>query len=148
MVLPRADGSFDEDGFSSVLSDNTKLVAFTGQSNGNGVRLPVSSIAKQAKRVGAVTLLDVAQFAVHEPLDVQTTGVDFAVLSAHQLYGPSGVGALHGREELLDTMPPFLSGGAMIGSVDTESTTYNSLPYKFEAGTPNTEGMIAFAKVL
>ena len=148
VVMPRSDGSFDDAVLLSVLSDRTKLIAFTGLSNATGVRLPVSAIVKQAKRVGAVTVLDAAQCAVHEPVDVQALGVDFAVISAHKLYGPSGVGVLYGREELLDSMPPFLSGGDMIRSVDIECTTFNSLPHKFEAGTPNIEGVIAFGRAL
>lgn len=147
-AYPHPDGSFDEGCLQNVISSNTKLIAFTGLSNAIGFRLPIEKMLAIAKSVGAVTLIDAAQLAVHEALDVQALDVDFLALSSHKLYGPSGVGVLYAKEKLLESMPPFLSGGDMIRSVSVEGTTFSDLPHKFEAGTQNIEGVIGFGAAL
>jgi len=105
-------------------------------SNVMGTILPVEDIVRRAHTVGAKVLLDGCQSVTHIPVDVQALGCDFYVFSGHKLYGPSGIGVLYGREELLDAMPPFMGGGDMISSVTFEKSTWAKLPHKFEAGTP------------
>ena len=122
--------------FRSKLSDKTKIVALTHLANGLGVKVPIEEYAKEAHKVGAVVVVDGAQSVPHVKIDVQSLGADFFVFSGHKLYGPTGIGVLWGKEELLEQMPPFLSGGDMINSVAIEGTTFQDLPAKFEAGTP------------
>lgn len=136
-VVPiRADGSLNMEVFRSLLSKKTKLVGCIHVSNVLGTINPVAEIIHAAKSVGAVTVIDGCQAAPHIPVDVQALGADFYTFSAHKMYGPSGVGILYGREELLAEMPPFQGGGEMINSVSFEETTFKAPPYRFEAGTP------------
>lgn len=132
------------DDFKNLLGPKTKLVAVNHASNALGTINPVKEIVEAAHRVGAVVLIDGAQSAVHLDIDVQDMDCDFFVLSSHKMYGPTGVGVLYGKEKLLEAMPPFQGGGEMIKEVTFEKTTYNDLPYKYEAGTPNIADIIAF----
>ncbi|HUH00796.1 MAG TPA: cysteine desulfurase [Kofleriaceae bacterium] len=124
------------------LSARTRIVAIAHISNALGTVLPVAEIARLAHDRGAVVVIDGAQAAPHVAIDVQALGVDFYTLSGHKLYGPTGIGVLWGRRELLDAMDPYQGGGDMIRSVTFEQTTYNTVPHKFEAGTPNIAGVI------
>ena len=134
--------------FERLLSARTKIVAVAHVSNALGTVNPVRRMAELAHAQGAVILVDGAQAAPHLAVDVKALDVDFYVLSAHKIYGPSGVGVLYGRQALLEAMPPWQGGGDMILSVTFEKTTYNELPYKFEAGTPNIAGVIAFGAAI
>jgi cysteine desulfurase/selenocysteine lyase len=133
-------GALRMDQFGRLLGPKTKIVAAVHLSNALGTINPVADVVKLAKAAGATVLIDGAQAAYHMPVDVATLGVDFYVVTGHKLYGPTGIGVLYGREAVLDAMPPFLGGGDMIASVTFEKTTWNELPYKFEAGTPNIAG--------
>jgi len=119
-----------------TITERVKVVAFVHQSNALGTINPVSRLVARAKQVGALTVLDASQSVPHLPVDVQELGVDFLAFTGHKLYGPSGVGVLWGRYELLAEMPPFLGGGEMIETVDMSGTTYAAPPHRFEAGTP------------
>ncbi len=130
------DGELIMSEFEDLLGPKTKLVALAHMSNVMGTILPVEDIVRLAHAVGAKVLLDGCQSVTHIPVDVQALGCDFYVFSGHKLYGPSGIGVLYGREELLDAMPPFMGGGDMISSVTFEKSTWAKLPHKFEAGTP------------
>jgi cysteine desulfurase/selenocysteine lyase len=134
--------------FERLLSARTKIVAVAHVSNALGTVNPVRRMAELAHAKGAVILVDGAQAAPHLAVDVKALDVDFYVLSAHKIYGPSGVGVLYGRQALLEAMPPWQGGGDMILSVTFEKTTYNELPYKFEAGTPNIAGVIGFGAAI
>lgn len=123
------------DHYGSLLSPRTRIVALSHVSNALGTILPVEAMAAMAKAVGATVVVDGAQAVPHMPVDVQAMGADFYAFSGHKLYGPTGVGALWGRREILEEMPPWQGGGSMIKHVDFESSTWNDLPYKFEAGT-------------
>jgi len=142
------DGELIEQDIEALIDDNTLLVAFTHISNSLGTVNPVEKIMSKAKEVGALTLIDGAQAVSHLPIDVQELGCDFYCFSAHKLYGPTGVGVLYGRSEVLDLMNPFHGGGDMIKSVSFEKTTYADLPSKFEAGTPNIAGAIGLDKAI
>ena len=137
---------FDE--FQKLLSPRTKLVAVAHVSNALGTVLPVKRIIDAAHAHGAVVLIDGAQAVPHTAVDVRALGCDFYTFSSHKIYGPTGVGVLYGREELLEAMPPWQGGGDMILSVSFEKTTYNELPYKFEAGTPNISGAVGMAAAM
>jgi cysteine desulfurase/selenocysteine lyase len=117
-------------------------------SNALGTVLPVKRIIEAAHEVGAVVLIDGAQAVPHSIVDVRALGADFYVFSGHKLYGPTGIGVLYGREELLAAMPPWQGGGDMILTVSFEKTTYNELPWKFEAGTPNISGAVGLAAAM
>ncbi len=130
-----ADGRFDLDQFDKLLSRRTKMVAVTAMSNVLGTLPPVGEIVRRAHAVGAKVLIDAAQSAPHAPIDVQAWDADFAVFSGHKLYGPTGIGVLYGKLELLDEMGPFLGGGNMIDEVFDDHSTYKRPPFKFEAGT-------------
>ena len=130
------DGQLATDGLDSVITDKTKLVAVCAVSNVLGTINPVREIVDKAHFAGAPVLVDAAQSIPHSEVDVQSLGADFVVFSAHKMLGPSGVGVLYGREELLDAMPPFLGGGSMIRRVKIDSFEPADLPAKFEAGTP------------
>jgi cysteine desulfurase/selenocysteine lyase len=134
--------------YERLLSSKTKLVSLVHVSNALGTINPVKQVIEAAHNVGAVVLIDGAQSTVHLDINVQAMDCDFFVFSAHKLYGPTGVGVLYGKEELLASMPPFLGGGEMIKEVTFEKTTYNDLPYKYEAGTPNIADVIAFKAAL
>ncbi|MFT7409881.1 MAG: cysteine desulfurase/selenocysteine lyase [Oleispira sp.] len=139
------DGTLDYDGYLKLLSDKTKFVAVVHVSNALGTVNPVDDIIREAQKVGAKTLLDGAQAIAHWDIDVQALDCDFYVFSGHKLFGPTGLGVLYGKEALLNAMPPYQGGGEMILHVSFEKTTYNVLPYKFEAGTPNIAGAIGMA---
>jgi cysteine desulfurase/selenocysteine lyase len=124
------------------------LVAIVHASNALGVINPVEEIIKAAHKVGALVLVDGAQSSVHLDIDVQALDCDFYAFSAHKLYGPTGVGILYGKKQILEDMPPFMGGGEMIKEVSFEHTSYNELPYKFEAGTPNIADTVAFKTAL
>ncbi|HCP01572.1 MAG TPA: cysteine desulfurase, partial [Rhodospirillaceae bacterium] len=130
------DGELIMSDFEEILGPNTKLVTVSHMSNVMGTVLPVEELIQRAHAVGAKVLLDGCQSVTHIPVDVQALGCDFYVFSGHKLYGPSGIGVLYGREELLDSMPPFMGGGDMISSVTFAKSTWANLPHKFEAGTP------------
>ncbi len=136
------DGSLNEQSLNTVITEKTKLVAFSGCSNILGTFLPIEKIIARAKSVGAKTLVDAAQLISQKKIDVQKLDVDFLVFSAHKLFGPFGFGVLYGKKEILDQMPPYQYGGSMISEVNFDRTTYNTLPFKFEAGTPHVEGAI------
>ncbi|MDT0260700.1 cysteine desulfurase [Jatrophihabitans lederbergiae] len=131
-----ADGRLVEAAIEERIDEHTKVVSFVHQSNALGTVNPVARIVARAKAVGALTILDAAQSAPHRPLDVQALGVDFVGFTGHKLYGPTGVGVLWGRYELLAELPPFMGGGEMIETVDMTGTTYALPPHRFEAGTP------------
>ena len=119
-----------------MITERTKVVSFVHQSNALGTVNPVQRIVARAKAVGALTVVDAAQSAPHRPLDVQALGADFVAFTGHKLYGPTGVGVLWGRYDLLAELPPFLGGGEMIETVDMTGTTFAAPPHRFEAGTP------------
>jgi cysteine desulfurase/selenocysteine lyase len=137
---------FDE--FLKLLSPRTKLVAVAHVSNALGTVLPVKRIIDAAHAQGAVVLVDGAQAVPHSLVDVRALGCDFYSFSSHKIYGPTGIGVLYGRQELLEAMPPWQGGGDMILSVSFEKTTYNELPWKFEAGTPNISGAVGMAAAM
>ena len=137
------DGSFQFDAFEKMLSDRTKLVSIVHASNALGVINPVKQVIKAAHKVGALVLVDGAQSTVHLDIDVQDLDADFFAFSGHKVYGPTGVGVLYGKKDILNAMPPFQGGGEMIKEVSFAGTTYNELPYKYEAGTPNIADTIA-----
>ncbi len=142
-VVPIDDrGALDLDAFGRLLGERTKMVAITQLSNALGTVTPIAEIVRAAHEVGAVVLVDGAQAAYHLPVHVQALGADFYVATGHKLYGPTGIGVLYGREALLEAMPPYQGGGDMIASVTFEKSTWNALPYKFEAGTPHIEGAV------
>ncbi|SIO01328.1 cysteine desulfurase / selenocysteine lyase [Sulfurivirga caldicuralii] len=146
-VLPINDvGELQLDALDALLSERTRLVAITHMSNALGTINPVKAIVDKAHAAGAKVLLDGAQAVPHMPVNVQTLECDFYVLSGHKMYGPTGIGVLYAREELLEKMPPYQGGGDMIYSVTFEKTEYNVLPYKFEAGTPHIAGAIGLAE--
>lgn len=138
----------DVEAFEKLLSKRTKLVSISHVSNAIGVVNPVKQVINLAHAAGAVVLVDGAQAVAHLPVDVVDLDCDFYVFSAHKLYGPTGIGVLFGKTFLLESMPPYQGGGNMISTVAFEKTTYNKLPYKFEAGTPNIAGVIGFAEAV
>ena len=137
-----AQGEVHLEAIVSLMNARTKILACAHVSNALGTILPVRRIVAAAKARGIVTLIDGAQAIAHMPVDVQDLGCDFYAFSSHKMYGPTGVGVLYGREQLLDRMPPWQGGGEMILKVTFAGTTYNALPNKFEAGTPNISGGI------
>jgi len=134
--------------YEKLLNPRTRMVAVTHVSNALGTINPVKQIIDMAHAVGAVTLIDGAQAAPHMKVDLQALDADFYTFSGHKVFGPTGIGVLYGKAALLNAMPPYQGGGDMILTVTFEKTTYNDLPYKFEAGTPNIEGVIALAAAL
>ncbi|HAF34426.1 MAG TPA: cysteine desulfurase CsdA [Sphingobacterium sp.] len=148
-VIPMNDkGELDMDAYSNLFNEKTKLVAVTYVSNSLGTINPVRKMISIAQGHGAVVLVDAAQAVQHIQIDVQKLDVDFLVFSGHKKYGPTGVGVLYGKEELLNAMPPYQGGGDMIKEVTFEKTTYNELPFKFEAGTPNIEAGICLNEAI
>lgn len=141
-------GELDLEAFSRLFSDRTKLVAVTQMSNVLGVINPVEEIVRIAHQHGIPVLIDGAQAVAHQPIDVQALDADFYAFSGHKVYGPTGIGILYGKAEWLDRLPPYQGGGEMIQNVTFEHTTFNELPYKFEAGTPDYIGSTALAEVL
>ena len=134
------DGSVDLNKVEPLIGSRTKVVAMTQVSNVLGRENPIRQVAELAHRAGAVMVVDGAQSTPHMPVDVQALGADFLAFSGHKVYGPMGIGVLYGRKELLEKMPPFLTGGEMIESVTREGAVYAELPHKFEAGTVNAAG--------
>ncbi|MDX5335432.1 MAG: aminotransferase class V-fold PLP-dependent enzyme, partial [Marinobacter sp.] len=130
------EGELDLDSFNSLLNERTRVLALTHVSNVLGTVNPVAPLIEQAKKQGVITLIDGAQAVPHFKPDVQALGCDFYVFSSHKLFGPTGIGVLYGRAELLEEMPPYQGGGEMIERVSFERTTRNVRPYQFEAGTP------------
>ncbi len=148
-VAPITDeGELIVDEFLALLNERTKIVAVAHMSNALGTINPVRHIIESAHAVGAVVLIDGAQSISHLPIDVRELDVDFFAFSGHKIYAPTGIGVLYGRRELLESMPPWQGGGDMIRSVTFEKTTYNDLPWKFEAGTPDISGVIGLAAAL
>jgi len=137
-------GELDLGAFKKLLSSKTKIVSVNHASNSLGTINPIKEIIDHAHEAGAVVLIDGAQAGAHLEIDVQALNCDFYCLSAHKMYGPTGVGILYGKKELLEKMPPYQGGGEMIKEVTYQKTTYNDLPYKFEAGTPNIADVVAF----
>ena len=135
-------GQIDLAALDDLLDERVKLVSVAHVSNSLGTVNPVEQLIERAHAVGARVLIDGAQAAAHWPLDMQALDCDFYSFSAHKMYGPTGIGALYGKRELLETMPPFMGGGEMIETVSFAGTTYNALPYKFEPGTPNIAGAV------
>lgn len=148
-VIPVTDlGELDMDAFKALLTAKTKLVSITHVSNVLGTVNPVSEIISLAHWHGIPVAIDGAQAVPHIKVNVKELGADFYALSGHKIYGPTGIGVLYGRKELLEKMPPYQGGGEMIKKVTFEGTTYNELPYKFEAGTPDYVGSIALGTAL
>jgi cysteine desulfurase/selenocysteine lyase len=131
------DGSLDLDAYRNAFNDRTRIAAFCHVSNVLGTVNPVKEMVEIAHSHGVVTVVDGAQSVAHQHIDVQDLGVDFFAFSSHKMYGPTGIGILYGRRELLEKMPPYQGGGEMIGHVSFKGTTWADLPYKFEAGTPD-----------
>ncbi len=145
-VIPvRDDGSLDLEAYTNLLGERTRLVAVSHVSNALGVINPLEKMIPLAKAVGATVLVDGAQAVAHMPLDVQTLGCDFYVFSGHKLFGPTGIGVLWGRLDLLQKMPPWQGGGDMIETVSFDGSTWAAPPARFEAGTPNIAGAIGLA---
>ena len=142
------DGELLLDEFEGMLNDRTKLVSVVHQSNALGTINPVRTIVELAHAKGVPVMLDAAQSVPHMPIDVQELGADFLTFSGHKLYGPTGIGVLWGRADLLNAMPPYQSGGEMIRSVTYEETIFNVLPAKFEAGTPDIAGAIGLGAAI
>ena len=142
------DGSFNFDEFKNMLSGKTKLVALSGMSNVLGTILPLKKIISASHKVGAKVLVDACQLAVHQKIDVQDLDCDFLAFSGHKTYGPTGIGVLYGKYDILDTMPPYQYGGDMVNIVTYQSTTYDVPPARFEAGTPAIVQAIGLAKAL
>ena len=141
-VPVRDDGTLALDQLASLLTPEVKLFAFTHVSNSLGTINPVAELCQKARAIGALTLVDAAQSAGHLPVNVQELGCDFLVFSGHKMCGPTGIGALYGRAEILDAMPPWQGGGEMIISVTLEKSAFKKAPHRFEAGTPNIAGAI------
>lgn len=144
----REDGTLALDELSRMLTPEVKLFAFTHVSNSLGTINPVADLCREASKLGVITLIDAAQSAGHLPLDVRELGCDFLAFSGHKMCGPTGIGVLYGRGEMLDAMPPWEGGGEMIVSVTLEKSTFKKPPYRFEAGTPNIAGAIGLAAAM
>lgn len=148
-VIPVTDsGELELEAYRQLLQNKTALVAVNHASNSLGTINPIKEIIDMAHQAGACVLIDGAQAAAHLPIDVQALDCDFYCISSHKMYGPTGTGILYGKREWLEKMPPFLGGGEMIREVTFHQTTYNDLPYKFEAGTPNIADVIALREAI
>ena len=147
-VPVRDNGTLALEQLPSLLTTEVKLFAFTHISNSLGTINPVSTLCRKARAVGALTLVDAAQSAGHLPINIQELGCDFLAFSGHKMCGPTGIGALYGRREILDSMPPWHGGGEMIVSVTLEKSAFKKAPHRFEAGTPNIAGAIGLAAAI
>ena len=147
-VPVREDGTLDLNQLSSLLTPEVKLFAFTHISNSLGTINPVTELCAEARAIGALTLVDAAQSVGHMPVDVRELGCDFMAFSGHKMCGPTGIGALYARKEILDAIPPWHGGGEMIVSVTLEKSTFKKAPHRFEAGTPNIAGAIGLATAI
>lgn len=148
-VVPVLDnGTLDMHAFNALLNHKTKIVSICHASNALGTINPIKKMIDAAHQIGAAVLVDAAQTIHHMPVNVQDLDCDFLVFSAHKMYGPTGVGVLYGKKSWLNAMPPYQGGGLMISEVTFEKTTYNSLPFKFEAGTPNIAGVIGLGAAI
>jgi cysteine desulfurase/selenocysteine lyase len=148
-VIPVTEhGEWTLETLDTLIGSRTKLIAVNHVSNALGTINPVHEVVSRARKVGACVLLDGAQAVSHFPVDVQALDCDFYCFSAHKLYGPTGIGVLYGRRQILETMPPWRGGGEMIDRVSFSGTTYNKPPYKFEAGTPHIEGVIGLGAAI
>jgi cysteine desulfurase / selenocysteine lyase len=147
-VPVRDDGTLALEQLERLLTPDVKLFAFTHVSNSLGTINPVAELCRKARKIGAVTLVDAAQSAGHLPIDVQELGCDFLAFSGHKMCGPTGSGALYGRAEILNAMPPWHGGGEMIVSVTLEKSSFKKAPHRFEAGTPNIAGAIGLAAAI
>jgi cysteine desulfurase/selenocysteine lyase len=148
-VIPiNQNGELIQEEYEKLLNKNTKLVAITHISNTLGTINPVRTMTEKAHAVGAKVLVDGAQSIQHKKIDVQRINCDFFVFSGHKVFGPTGIGVLWGKEDILNQMPPYQGGGDMIAKVSFEKTTYNSLPFKFEAGTPHIAGAICLGTAI
>ena len=141
-------GEIDLDNFKKLISNKTKFLSIVHTSNTLGTVNPIKEMIEICKKNNINTMIDGAQASAHSKIDVQDLNCDFFVLSAHKMYGPTGVGIVYGKEEILEKMPPYMGGGEMIKDVNFKKTTYNELPYKFEAGTPNIGDVIGFKEAL
>ena len=142
------DGEIDMDHFKSLISEKTKLVSIVYISNTLGTINPVKKIIEKCRKNNILSVVDGAQSSAHKKIDVTDLNCDFYVFSAHKMYGPTGVGVVYGKEEILEKMPPYMGGGEMIKDVSFSNTSYNNLPYKFEAGTPNIGDVIGFKEAI
>lgn len=149
-ILPlTSEGKIDENSLDKVITTATRIVSVAHVSNVLGRINPIKKIIERAKAVGAITIIDGAQAIAHQRIDVQALGCDFYLFSAHKMFGPTGIGVLYGRKELLNSMPPYQGGGEMIKKVSFfEETTFNDLPFKFEPGTPNIAGVLSFSTAI
>jgi len=148
-IVPITDtGELRLDEYERLLGPRTRMVAITHVSNALGTVNPVTTIAQLAHQRGAVVLIDGAQAVAHMPVDVRAIGCDFYAFSGHKIFGPTGIGVLYGRAALLEAMPPYQGGGDMIRSVTFEHTSYNDIPHKFEAGTPNIAGVVGLDEAI
>lgn len=148
-VIPiHDDGSLDMDAYDALLSERTRIVAVVQVSNSLGTINPVADIISKAKAIGAITLIDGAQAISHFSVDVKALDCDFYAFSGHKVFGPTGIGVLYGKRALLEAMPPYQGGGEMIERVTFAGSTWNELPYKFEAGTPNIGGAIGLGAAI
>ncbi len=141
-------GEIDLDNFKELINDKTKFLSIVHTSNTLGTVNPIKQLIEICKKNNITSMVDGAQASAHSKINVQDLNCDFFVLSAHKMYGPTGVGIVYGKEEILEKMPPYMGGGEMIKEVNFQKTTYNELPYKFEAGTPNIGDVIGFNKAL
>lgn len=146
--LNKEDGTINISELNKIITDKTKLIAVSAMSNVTGNINPVKEIIDEAHKKNIVVLVDGAQYVSHHKVDVRELDCDFLAFSSHKMCGPTGIGILYGKKEILEEMPPFMSGGDMILSVWKDKATYNDIPYKFEAGTPHISGVLGFAKAI
>jgi cysteine desulfurase / selenocysteine lyase len=148
-AIPLARGlRLDMRAAASMINPGTKIVAITHKSNVTGTIVDVAALARMARKVGAAVVIDAAQSVPHLPVNVSELDCDFLAFSGHKMVGPMGIGVLYGRRELLEEMPPFMTGGEMVREVDLENATWNDVPFKFEAGTPDVAGAVALATAI